>query len=209
MRWPLHSFSSRPSAAETGGPRRPPAEMDCPSSSRKRLRADLLDDSSSDLQEPPVSQDGADSGLVGLHQQSFLRVAPPANASFQAFGLSFPSVAWPLGSRSVHRDQNPAPPVQPGPRKAAWSGNSGQSRWGHLASTVRSWFPSFGSHAIPTSPSGDADGGQVPFPPRAADGVAALEMEVGLAPFQPPSPPLPAVPSPPDPHSSRSTRERL
>ena len=46
------------------------------------------------------------------------------------------------------------------------------------------------------------------FPPRAADGVAALEMEVGLAPFQPPSPPLPAVPSPPDPHSSRSTRER-
>ena len=90
--------------------------MDCPSSSRKRLRADLPDVSCPDLLQPPVSQDGAESELEGLHLhqhlQSLQSVAPPAtpNAlSFLAFGLSFPSVAWPFGSRSVHRDPNPAP----------------------------------------------------------------------------------------------------
>ena len=121
--------------------------------------------------------------------------------------FSFPSAAWPFGPRSEHGDLTPVTSLQQ-PLAAARSGISRQSRWGHLASTVRSWFPSIRSDAITPSPSSDADGDQVPFPPRAAACAAALEMEVGLAPFQPPSPPLPAVPSPPDPHSSRSTRER-
>ena len=157
--------------------------MDFPTSSHKRPRADLPDDSRPDLLQPHVSRLVQNLGwrdciykippkrcASGDSQRSLL----PGLRPFLLFGcVALRGTLRPQGSKSSTFT-------------AAASGCC--MVWYFPSVTVgaprlhrvRSWLPSIYSDAIIPSPSSDADGGQVPFPLRAADGVAALEVHYKL-----------------------------